>query len=109
MNTNPSNYLATADVWTVLDLIAMEFKSDPTSVQCFDLRLVKRAIELQRTGRPDYVMTLTASQLMALRSVLIDYITRPDHTEVFIDIVRGVETPVEELLLKVTPAPGGSQ
>jgi hypothetical protein len=41
-----ADYLATADVWTVLDLIVAEFTSDPMSVQCFDLRLVARAKEL---------------------------------------------------------------
>jgi hypothetical protein len=40
------DYLETADVWTVLDLIVAEFRSDPMSVQCFDLRLVRRAIAL---------------------------------------------------------------
>jgi hypothetical protein len=37
------DYLKTADVWTVLDLIVAEWTSDPTSVQCFDLRIVERA------------------------------------------------------------------
>lgn len=46
-----SEYFDTADVWTVLDLIVAEFESDPMSVQCFDLRLVKRAIELNRAHR----------------------------------------------------------
>lgn len=52
------SYLDTANVWKVLDLIAAEFKSDPTSTQCFDSRLVRRAIELAdqrskaRNGRP---------------------------------------------------------
>lgn len=45
-----SDYLANADAWTILDLVAAEFKSDPMSTQCFDLRIVKRAIEL--AGRP---------------------------------------------------------
>jgi hypothetical protein len=43
-----AEYLKTADVWTVLDLIVAEFESDPMSVQCFDLRLVERAKELNR-------------------------------------------------------------
>jgi hypothetical protein len=46
-----SDYLKTADVWTVLDLIVAEFESDPMSVQCFDLRLVARARELNREHR----------------------------------------------------------
>lgn len=44
-------YLTTADVWTVLDLIAEEFESDPTSTACFDERLVDRAIALTRHRR----------------------------------------------------------
>jgi hypothetical protein len=43
-----SDYLATADAETILDLIAAEFQSDPQSVQCFDLRVVERAIELSK-------------------------------------------------------------
>lgn len=46
-----NNYLETADVWTVLDLIAAEFEFDPMSVQCFDSRLVRRAIALAREHR----------------------------------------------------------
>ncbi len=56
------DYLAKADVWKVLDLIVAEFESDPMSVQCFDVRLVKRAIELNRehkTGSPEGSRTLT--------------------------------------------------
>jgi hypothetical protein len=45
-------YLNTADVWTVLDLIVAEWQSDPTSVACFDGRLIDRAIELNRTRPP---------------------------------------------------------
>jgi hypothetical protein len=43
-----NDYLKTADVWIILDLIVAEFESDPTSVQCFDLRIVERAIQLNR-------------------------------------------------------------
>ena len=32
--------------WQLLDLICMEFKTDPMSVQCFDARIVREAIEL---------------------------------------------------------------
>jgi hypothetical protein len=46
-----SDYLATADVWTVLDLIVAEFTSDPTSTACFDRRIVDRAIALNRLPR----------------------------------------------------------
>ena len=62
------NYLAHAGIWTVLDLIAQEFKSDPTSVQCFDLRLMKRTIELAATGRP------TDDELMKAAENLLDWI-----------------------------------
>lgn len=44
-------YLARADVWTVLDLIVAEFTSDAHSVQCFDRRLVDRAIALNKERR----------------------------------------------------------
>lgn len=40
------DYLERADVWTILDLIVAEWTSDPTSVACFDARIVTRAIEL---------------------------------------------------------------
>ena len=43
--------LATADVWTILDLIAAEFESDPMSTRCFDLGIVERAIELSHEHR----------------------------------------------------------
>lgn len=46
-----TDYLETADVWTILDLIVAEFQSDPMSVQCFDARVVKRAIALNRAHR----------------------------------------------------------
>lgn len=32
----------------LLDLISMEFKSDPMSVQCFDLRIVEESIEVSK-------------------------------------------------------------
>lgn len=48
-----ADYLKTAGVWTILDLIVAEFESDPTSVQCFDLRLVRHAIELNRAYKAD--------------------------------------------------------
>lgn len=44
------------EAFTVLDIIVAEFKSDPMSVQCFDLRIVERAKEIvhtwNRKGRP---------------------------------------------------------
>jgi len=51
-----SDYLKTADVWTVLDLIVAEFTSDPMSVQCFDLRIVERATALVREHREAEVL-----------------------------------------------------
>lgn len=44
--SSKDNFMATADVWTVLDLIVAEFTSDPMSVQCFDRLIVERAVEL---------------------------------------------------------------
>lgn len=35
----------------LLEIIAAEFKSDPMSVQCFDARIVKRAIECAETTK----------------------------------------------------------
>lgn len=35
----------------LLDLVAAEFKSDPMSVQCFDLRIVERVIKCTETLR----------------------------------------------------------
>jgi hypothetical protein len=32
----------------LLDLVAVEFSTDPTSVQCFDLRIVAEVIEVSR-------------------------------------------------------------
>src|SRR5574341_1751419 len=43
-----SEYLKSADVWTILDLIVTEFTTDPNSVACFDLRIVDRAKQLVR-------------------------------------------------------------
>lgn len=40
-----------ATVWDVLNLIVAEWDSDPTSVQCFDLRLVDRARVLLKHQR----------------------------------------------------------
>lgn len=44
------------EAFTLLDIISAEFRSDPMSVQCFDLRIVKRANELTKKwceeGRP---------------------------------------------------------
>jgi len=44
------------DALVLLDLISAEFRSDPTSVQCFDLRLVSRVNALAKKwneeGRP---------------------------------------------------------
>lgn len=40
------NFELTTEAWEVLALITSEFKSDPMSVQCFDLRVVEKAIAL---------------------------------------------------------------
>lgn len=39
------NFDLTDEAWRVLELIVMEFKTDPMSVQCFDFRIVDRAIK----------------------------------------------------------------
>lgn len=33
-------------VWQLMEIITAEFKSDPMSVQCFDCRIVREAIDL---------------------------------------------------------------
>lgn len=44
------------EAFTLLDLISAEFRTDPMSVQCFDLRVVQRANVLAKKwneeGRP---------------------------------------------------------
>jgi hypothetical protein len=40
----------------------------------------------------------TASQLMALQDLLLDYVLRPGRLEFFVDVARGVETTPEQLL-----------
>jgi hypothetical protein len=49
------------------------------------------------------LIELTQSQLMALKDLVADYLLKPDHIEVFIDIAGGetgqpVETRPEEIL-----------
>ena len=39
---------ADARVWQIMDLVCAEWESDPTSVMCFDLRIVQEAIALVR-------------------------------------------------------------
>lgn len=39
-----------ADAWRLLKLIDAEFRTDPMSVQCFDLRTVKKVRELIEAG-----------------------------------------------------------
>lgn len=34
------------DAWRILDLVVAEWESDPTSVQCFDLRIVEEAKQI---------------------------------------------------------------
>lgn len=54
-----SDYLATADVWTILDLIVAEFTSDPMSTQCFDSQIVDRAIQLNKEHKEEPNQQLT--------------------------------------------------
>jgi hypothetical protein len=42
----PRDYLATASVWTILDLICAEWRSDTSTLAGFDGRIVQRAIAL---------------------------------------------------------------
>jgi len=36
------------EAFALLDLVSAEFRSDPTSVQCFDLRIVERVNNLAK-------------------------------------------------------------
>ena len=36
-------FVLNREAWHLLALVVMEWTSDPTSVQCFDLRIVERA------------------------------------------------------------------
>ena len=38
-------------VWKLMDIITAEFESDPNSVQCFDLNIVKEAIALVKARK----------------------------------------------------------
>ena len=38
----------TKRAWQILDLVVAEWESDPTSVQCFDLRIVEEAKTIVR-------------------------------------------------------------
>jgi len=40
-----------AELYDVLDLIVVEFESDPHSVQCFDLRIVERSKSIRNKVR----------------------------------------------------------
>lgn len=42
------------ELYRVLDLIVMEFKTDPMSVQCFDLRIVEEAKNLVDDNRDKF-------------------------------------------------------
>lgn len=49
-------------------------------------------------GQTVLMVSLTQSQLMALRSVLMEHLQQKGHVEEFIDVVRDVKTTPEELL-----------
>jgi hypothetical protein len=44
--TNTERIADNQRMWEIMRVICSEFKTDPTSVQCFDLRIVHEAIEL---------------------------------------------------------------
>lgn len=72
MPQSADDYLSKADVWTVLDLIAAEFKSDPASTRCFDTRIVQRAIQLADDDRA-YISTPEAQRVMGvMRATFVD-------------------------------------
>ena len=55
--------------------------------------------------QPTFLVRLTASQRMALLDVIIHVMTGPMRLEVFVDVVRNVETRPEDLLQLVMNAP----
>lgn len=67
MTDDVQHYLETADVWQVLHLIAMEFKTDASSTACFDRRLVQRAIELADNPPVDEVAAVKSDEDIVLR------------------------------------------
>jgi hypothetical protein len=60
-------------------------------------------IERLRAATP---VALTSSELMALRDIVAHYLTIPDHSEVFIDVARDVETTPEALLRRLMAVAG---
>jgi len=44
----------------------------------------------------------TRSQVMALKDLIVEYLTLPEHREVYIDVAHDVHTTPEELLQKLT-------
>jgi hypothetical protein len=44
------------------------------------------------------LVDLSPGDVMALSSVLLEYLMHPTHTEVFVDVVNGTETTPEKLL-----------
>lgn len=50
------------------------------------------------------MIDLSPSQIMALRDLVAQHLARPEHTEVYVDAARGVETTAAELLVTLTLA-----
>jgi hypothetical protein len=67
----------------------------PRAVLYLDIGYLAASLESLRAGG---ALTLTPSQLMALRDIVAHYLTIPTHSEVFVDVHRDVETTPEELL-----------
>lgn len=69
-----SNYLEKADVWTLLDLIVAEWTTDPTSVQCFDLRIVERAKVLVEARRRQSEVQIKDKAFADFTQAFADYL-----------------------------------
>lgn len=52
------------------------------------------------------LIELTASQLMALRDLVAEHLRCPNATEVYIDVVRDVETTPSDLLVALMQEEG---
>jgi hypothetical protein len=97
-----ADYLKTADVWTVLDLIVAEFTSDPMSAQCFDRRLVERAKELSRATRHE--VDAGPALLAACRHALITLEVIAENWPEQTGIVHTFQGDVEELRAAIAKA-----
>jgi len=90
-----SDYLKTAGVWPVLDLIVAEFRSDPTSVACFDARIVTRAGELVdawKATRDGQATSIEVGTILSRRTKegIVEFVLNGVTTQMDLDKAREV-------------------